>query len=185
HVKEYPIKQVNTSTLNTNLYSKTSPTNKLANKLDFSTINSFDSFQEGQNVHIIMEKLDFKSLNITDDLSYLIASFNIKQHNIDGIKAFINDDLFNLIKTKTYYKEYAFSYIQDHKLTKGIIDLLVESDDYLYIIDYKSDQISVDELVLRYQDQLESYYNIMKLNHNKPVQALIYSFYNKCFINVK
>lgn len=152
--------------------------------LDFNKLTSFDSYQQGTNVHLVLETLDFNSKNIIDNLNNLCDNFDISISNREGLLAFIQSDFFNTIINNTYFKEYSFSYLDDNKLVNGIIDLYVETASIIYIIDYKSDNITINELINNYSEQLNTYSNIIKTSSNKTIVKLIYSIKHKQFIEV-
>jgi ATP-dependent exoDNAse (exonuclease V) beta subunit len=61
-------------------------------------------------------------------------------------------------------------------LAKGIIDLVLRTPQGWHIIDYKTDALSVDQLVQDYRDQLQAYVRIWeKITGNSVVFAGIYS----------
>ena len=59
----------------------------------------------------------------------------------------------------------------DDLLYKGVIDLMIEYDDYIDIIDYKLSNID-DE---KYNNQLIGYKNYITLKTNKKVNIYLYS----------
>ncbi len=63
-------------------------------------------------------------------------------------------------------------------LVQGIIDVFFEEDDGIVLLDYKTDRVdSGNELVLRYEKQLQLYKNAIEKSYNVNVkQVLIYSF---------
>ena len=69
------------------------------------------------------------------------------------------------------YHEYEFSYIYSDTKYNGIIDLMVEYDDMIYIIDYKLKSIS-DEA---YNEQLNGYRNYIESITDKKVKIYLYS----------
>lgn len=65
-------------------------------------------------------------------------------------------------------------------IVQGIIDVFFEEDDYLVLLDYKTDRLAYgeeDKLVNRYRSQMECYRMAMEKAYNKPVREIIlYSF---------
>lgn len=152
------------------------------NKLDFTKISDFDTFKQGSATHKVLELLDFKASNIHEQLNDLAHKFKLNHDNIAGIQAFINDEMFQVIKDNTYYQEYSFI-LEDGSI--GIIDLFVETDDSIYIIDYKSDHLSKEELKERYSSQLEYYQKVIEqVSSSKPINLAIYSLHNKEFVKL-
>ena len=63
-------------------------------------------------------------------------------------------------------------------LIQGSLDMLCEYDDGFVIIDYKTDKVSEDELIRRYEKQLKLYRLAVEKNYGKPVKkCLIWSFW--------
>ena len=88
------------------------------------------------------------------------------------------------------YREKPF--IMDHQgvLVQGIIDVFWIKDDTLTVLDYKTDRVKKsEELVLRYQTQLELYKDALGRNFGTPetpmkTRALIYSFACKNVVEI-
>ncbi len=68
--------------------------------------------------------------------------------------------------------------IKEDILLQGAIDLLCETKDGLLLLDYKTDRADEDELIRRYEKQLEYYVYAAEKCFNKPVnEVYIWSFY--------
>ena len=63
-------------------------------------------------------------------------------------------------------------------LVQGIIDVFFQEDDGIVLLDYKTDRVDEEEeLVLRYEKQLQLYKSAIEKAYNVPVkEVLIYSF---------
>ena len=63
-------------------------------------------------------------------------------------------------------------------LVQGIIDVYFEENDGIVLLDYKTDRVDEDqELVLRYEKQLQLYKSAIEKAYNVPVkEVVIYSF---------
>ena len=181
----YPIKQVAKALVEIKGNEKLTPSKHQTEMLDFSNIKEFDTFKQGTLVHKVFELLDFKSPTILEDLAYLVKEYNIYQKNYDGLKAFFNSDYFKIFRNSDVHKEYSFSLMNDGSITNGIIDLYIETVDEVYIVDYKSDNLSIEELKLNYQKQLLIYQDIVSKRTTKKSICLIYSLHNKDFIEIK
>ena len=72
------------------------------------------------------------------------------------------------------YKEYEFIYEKDNVSYNGIIDLMIEYDDYINIIDYKLKEIDDTN----YLKQLDGYRTYIKSITNKEVNIYLYSILN-------
>ena len=133
-------------------YSKS--TNKINDK------ETIKLMKLGTHVHEILEYLDFNNPDFS----------NIEEEYLDKIKAFLNQDIDfkNVLKI---YKEYEFYYEKENETKHGIIDLMIEYDDYIKIIDYKLSNIDDDN----YIKQLNGYKEYIKNYKNKEVKLYLYS----------
>ncbi len=80
-----------------------------------------------------------------------------------------------------YWTEYEFYYEDDQVSVNGIIDLLIETEDFVYIIDYKLSNIEAKE----YEEQLKNYKKCMEQYFNKEIKCYLYSLLNKNIKEVK
>lgn len=120
----------------------------------------------GTKIHYYLEALDFKN----PDYSIIDNKYQ------DLIKAFINSNLLNDIKKAKIFKEYEF--IDDDK--HGFIDLLLEYEDKIVIIDYKTKDIDDSH----YDEQLNGYKTYISLLSNKPIYCYLYSIVDKNYREV-
>ena len=136
-------------------------------KREYKLINkeTKEKMEFGNRIHEIMECLDFKS----DNLVSLIDKLNIEDYYKNKIKKFFENDILSNIKNGKVYKEYKF-YTNDLE-SMGIIDLMIEYEDYIDIIDYKLKNVS-DEAYLK---QLHSYKNYIETVSNKKANIYLYS----------
>ncbi|MDR1781639.1 MAG: UvrD-helicase domain-containing protein [Bacilli bacterium] len=183
---KYPIKEITYQTTEVSKKDYIRPSKHAQKELDFENIKEFNTYQSGNIIHHIFELLDFNSTNIKNDIDYYITKNKLNNNIKDGFYAFVNHDLFNVIKNNTHYQEYQFSYFnKENNLINGIIDLLVVSDDEVLIIDYKSDHLTKDELKEYYYSQLDIYEDFIKeIYPHKKTKKLIYSLVNKDFIEL-
>lgn len=115
--------------------------------LDKETIKTMEY---GTKVH---ESLEFASF-IDKDNKYVVNLLEKLDNN------FIN-----------VYKEYEFMYEEDNTLYTGVIDLMLEYDNYINIVDYKLKNIDDDN----YIKQLNGYRNYIERISKKPVKTYLYS----------
>ncbi|NLL44536.1 MAG: helicase-exonuclease AddAB subunit AddA [Mollicutes bacterium] len=164
-------------------------------------------FDIGTIYHKIMEHLPFikyDSEGLTLEIEKLvnngiITKEELEQINIQKIINFFMTDLYyNTIVNSTYYSEYNISFnalvkeidskidSNDTILVEGIIDLLCIYNEEYIIIDYKTDIVnSEEELINRYQKQLELYeLGIKKIYNTSKVQKYIYSFTLGKFVKI-
>ena len=82
--------------------------------------------------------------------------------------------------------EVPIAYKQDDNIVYGYIDLLVEKDNEIIMVDYKSDQVqNKQQLLTRYQPQMMMYLEGLKLVYpTLPITQYLYSFTLNEFIKV-
>ena len=115
----------------------------------------------GTYIHEAFELIDFKNPNY--DL------LDIDNYYKDKIKKFIS--LIDVDNIKNIYKEYEFIYQEGDNKYHGIIDLLLEYEDYIWIIDYKLKNVD-DE---NYVKQLNSYKDYIASKTNKKIDIYLFS----------
>ena len=121
----------------------------------------------GTKIHEILEEMDFFDYNLDD---YSIPSF-VKEK----IKAFLDSDLIKKHCSCSFYKEYEFLMEENDIVSHGIIDLLIEGEDYYIIVDYKLKDISD----LNYDKQLNGYRNYIEMKTDKKVFCYLYSIFDE------
>lgn len=126
----------------------------------------------GTKVHEILEEIDFNNYNL--DL------YDIEDIVKDKINAFINSELMKDKLNLNMYKEYEFLYEDENNLSHGIIDLLVEDNQSMYIIDYKLKNID-DPM---YDKQLNGYKNFISTKTNKSIRCFLYSILDEDYREV-
>lgn len=116
------------------------------------SVSDEKTLEFGTKIHELLELTDFKNAN-TDNkyVNHLLNTFDFNSAKI--------------------YQELEFSYELDNVLYHGIIDLMLEYEDKIFIIDYKLKNID-DE---NYIKQLNVYYNYVKCISNKDVHMYLYS----------
>lgn len=160
--------------------------------------------EKGTALHTFMQFANFNALeeSFEDELErlYSMGYITAKQKSVikkDDIDSFIESKLYQRIKAcDNIYREKKFlvaiddlgidnkfgeEYSQTSGMLNGIIDMVLEFEDYLVLVDYKTDRVSdISELVERYSGQLELYRKTLEKTEVKPVrETLIYSFYKR------
>lgn len=105
-----------------------------------------------------------------------VSSFN---NSSDKVVLNIVNKLGNIDNTNIY-KEYEFITNIDNKEYHGIIDLMIEYDDYIKIIDYKLKNIDDNE----YKMQLNIYKKYISNLTNKKVYTYLYSIMEDTLVEV-
>lgn len=130
-----------------------------------NTKEEIKKLEFGTLVHEYFELIDFKS-----DINKQLEKVNINNLIKNKIYKFYNLDIFKESIVNVYH-EYQFSYNQGNINTKGIIDLIIEYEDKIYIIDFKLSELEKEE----YKKQLQVYYDYLKMITNKQINAYLYS----------
>ena len=124
----------------------------------------------GTKMHYYLETLDFNNPDFSD----------IENRFVYKLKSFLNSNIMKDISKAKVYKEYEFIYNDETEEKHGIIDLLLEYDDYFVIIDYKTKNID-DE---HYDEQLNGYRNYIRQLSNKNVKCYLYSIIDETYREV-
>ena len=130
------------------------------------TKDVLDKMELGTKIHYYLEMLDFKN----PDYSYVDNKY------INKIQAFINSPLLENIQQAKIFKEYEF--MDDGK--HGFIDLLLEYEDKIVIIDYKTK--TIDDV--HYDEQLNGYRTYVESLSSKPVYCFLYSIIDETYREV-
>lgn len=125
----------------------------------FVTIEEAKNMEFGTKLHEILEHLDLKHPNL-EMVPVSYRSF---------IQPFLFLPFMKTIDNANVYQEYEF-YDSENAL-HGIIDLLIEWEDKIFIIDYKLKNIKDDA----YQKQLNGYRTYIEKKTGKPVSIYLYS----------
>ncbi len=164
--------------------------------------NEITGALKGTVLHSFMQYADFK--NAKEDLSLeiqrLVEEGFLSKHEIEllnkkSIEKFLSSKLLErMLTAKNLYREYPFIYYikagevdasldkdfaEEKILLQGIADAVIEEQDHIVIVDYKTDRVENEaELVNRYYNQLKIYKNALADYFNKPVkECIIYSLY--------
>lgn len=131
------------------------------------TKDILDKMELGTKIHYYLEMLDFKNPDYT----------SVDNKYINKIQAFIDSPLLKNIKEAKIFKEYEF--IDDGK--HGFIDLLLEYEDKIVIIDYKTK--TIDDV--HYDEQLNGYRTYVESLSSKPVYCYLYSIIDETYREVE
>jgi len=126
-------------------------------------ISTFNNMQMGLHIHELLEYIDYDNPEaiLKDEDEWIKKKiFN-----------FLNLFIFENKQQNNYYREYAFTFKDDDKIYNGIIDLIVETPNSIYIIDYKMKHVDDPE----YVTQLSIYHKFLSTKYNKPIDVYLYS----------
>jgi len=115
-----------------------------------------ENMEYGKQIHEIFEFADFKN-NTNEEIEKLLNDFDKEK-----------------LKNANIIKEYEFIYEKEKEEYHGIIDLLIEYEDYIDIIDYKLKDINDIE----YLNQLKGYKEYIENLTNKKTNIYLYSIIN-------
>ena len=150
-IKELP--SINTTIKSNTKYSKES--------LSLIDKTTYKNMEYGTKIHEVLEYIDFINPNYS-----LIDDELIKEK----VRNFLTNPLFSNFKDVNIYNEYEFIYEEKNEIHHGIIDLLLEYKDKIYIIDYKLNNIKED----KYIEQLNGYKNYISKLTNKKISIYLY-----------
>lgn len=154
------------------------------------------SMQKGTLIHLALQKLNDENVedlikNIT--VSEIERKELIRQKHV--LENYIKSNLYAMIKeAKEIHKETPFymniPYKNTNKmvLVQGVIDLFfVDKNNNVVLVDYKTDRnVDENELIKRYEYQLELYKKALEMALNKAVDRVcIYSTYLNKLIELK
>ena len=141
----------------------TSHFSKQAGLIDQTTL---DKMELGTKIHYYLEMLDFKNPDYE----------KVDNKYLNKIKQLMNSPLLENIKEAKIFKEYEF--MDDGK--HGFIDLLLEYEDKIMIIDYKTK--TIDDV--HYDEQLNGYRTYIESLSSKPVYCFLYSIIDETYREV-
>ena len=163
----------------------------------FLSKSSMTPAQRGTAMHTFMQYCSYEGCkdSLESEIERLIAGGYINKQQADSldikaIKSFFSSNtakrIFNSNKIHREYKISAFvkassiydTEFDDEILVQGIADCIIEEDDGLVLIDYKTDNVdSEDQLLKRYVKQISFYEYAVSKALGKPVkESLLYSF---------
>lgn len=142
------------------------------------------NISEEEFMNRIKNALDAEDIKLVD-LSKVLKAKN----NLDSI---IQNKKVRLFKEQKfmmyvpYNKIFKTSYVEDEILVQGIIDLIIEFEDKIILIDYKTNKTkNIENFKNNYSTQLWLYKMALELNFKKNVEPYIYAFSLNTFINME
>lgn len=158
------------------------------NLTDEENNTNIEATDKGTLVHLLLSYLNFKN----DDISSLILQlYNEKliddlgketlNNYIDKLEGFINSSYYQMIKNSKYiYKEKAFAYYDKEleQMIHGIFDLVFVYENKIYVLDYKTDRITIKNsetsLIQKHKVQLDYYKKVLKDMYHQDITAIVY-----------
>ena len=161
-------------------YKKIIDINKLVINTESNKINNINIKKIKQE----KQKYSHSSIDLITKEQYDNMKYGIKLHekleefdlNDEMVKKFINHDEIKNIEKANIYHEYEFIYNGNI----GIIDLILEYENEIIIVDFKTEEIDKKE----YISQVKKYVEYIKSITDKKVIGLLYSIINDKFMEV-
>lgn len=200
-----------TSKLSVSDISKNDDTQLLLLKRpDFASDNGeMSAAEKGTALHSFLQFADFNRLEqdfeAEKDCMIKYGHITKKQGTAvkkEDIDAFLISDLYSEIKNASKIirerkflvsiedleldDEFGTLYEGTDGMIGGIMDMIIEKDDSVILVDYKTDKVEkASQLADRYRKQLLLYKKALEIIQKKPVQsAMIYSFFKKESVKV-
>ena len=126
------------------------------------SLSTRDNLKLGLKLHEALELTDF----VNPDLNLIEDEFIRNKVN-----AFLHNDILKDLRNANIYKGHEFISEKYNMLYHGIIDLMIEYNDHIDIIDYKTENID-DE---NYQKQLQGYKDYVSTLTDKKINTYLYS----------
>ncbi len=162
-------------------------------------VRGVSAAERGSAIHIFMQCADYQKAraSVRGELERLVAGAYLDAGvaatiNLKKLEAFFASDMGRRVSEGRVLREYAFidaidagslqplpaALTTEKIMLQGIADCIVLEADGAILVDYKSDRVSAPEqLVERYQKQLEMYKQALDKRLPVPVKAsVIYSF---------
>lgn len=128
----------------------------------------------GTKAHHVLELIDYDNVS----LEAINAIEDLPAKTANSILKIFDNDIFKLAIKHDYHREYPFYYREANSIIHGFIDFVSFLDDYIILVDYKSDHLDDEaEFIKRYHGQLETYRKVLHNSFNKPVKTYIYSLH--------
>ena len=149
---------------------------------------SVSSSSFSKKIDTIMDKKTHNNIELGLKFHEVLEYFDFKNPKYDGMDNFIKEkvqlllkhDIFKDVSKAKIYHEYEFIYDNDNNNYHGIIDLMLEYDDKIYIIDYKLKNIDDDN----YIKQLNGYRDYISKVSKKSVYIYLYSIIDSKLIEL-
>ena len=129
--------------------------------------NTIKTIEYGNTVHKYLEYINFD--NLESSLRKLPEDLR------KSFEVLLESEVIDFNKEPKIYQEYEFIEESEIYSRHGIIDLMVEYNDIIYIVDYKLKSISDDA----YKKQLRGYKAYIEKHTKKPVKCFLYSIVSR------
>ncbi len=137
--------------------------------------STLDAIAEGNRLHELLEHIDFMKPYMPQ---VEVLTDEVKTREL--LVAFFESSLMQSLDIHAVYKEFPFLIEDAGDVTRGYIDLLVETKTSFVIIDYKLKAIDKGG----YYAQIEGYRSVLSKMTSKGIEGYLYSIVDKRFIKV-
>ena len=155
--KTIKVQDINYDTTKIGKFNYSKKINKILTKEEINNINL------GLKIHNLLENINLKD----KDLRSRILNMSIEKYLKEILIKFLELDILKNIDSANIYQEYEFV----NENTTGIIDLMLEYEDYIDIIDYKLKNTNNDDYIVQLNGYKDYVFNLTK----KPVNIYLYS----------
>ncbi len=138
----------------------------------------------GLAVHELLHELDWTSASIDEDfasavLKELGCDHQTANKAVETVRRTLRSDLISrILRSSAYFKEVPFCYSENGDLFEGRIDVVFVEPDGISIVDFKTGDLSeneIDEACQHYSKQMEIYAKaIEKSTRKKPKEIIIF-----------
>jgi len=131
---------------------------------------SSDSRLIGVTSHLVMQKIDLSKKvtrpSVCAVIESLVQSKDVESRiaekiDVDGLVSFFTTKIAEKINAaKNVFREWPFTIMVNGVIVQGIVDMVIEAEEGIYVVDFKTDQISPAQLENssnKYKTQLELY----------------------------
>lgn len=168
-----------------------------SSKPSFLNKNGLTPAQRGTALHTFMQFCSYENAfsNLENEIENMLSAGHIDKQQADSLDRKKLSEFFNsalakeIFSADRVYREIKVSMFVNAKelyntqydekiLIQGIADCVIEKNNSLTLIDYKTDNVSSDtELLAKYEKQIAFYKEAVEKTLKKPVtSALLYSF---------
>lgn len=130
-----------------------------------------DNIEIGKKIHACLENIPFLGRE------EFYQKYSISPFFREKIEAFFSTPFLPNLENATIYREYEFVSIEGNV---GIIDLLIETEDTIYVIDYKLREIDKES----YIKQVQSYMKYIQSITHKKIEGYLYSILEERYKNI-
>ena len=176
----------------------------------FFADNSSSPTEHGTVMHTVMQYIRYEKCNsvkeIQSEIDRLVLEHYISEQQSYSVKAediagFFATDVGKAIReSKSIIREFKFSVLidsenistldsSDRVLLQGVVDCAMIEDEYITIVDFKTDKIKSNEVEIacqRYEPQVCAYSDALSRIYQRPVKnAYLYFFHTASLVRVK